>query len=260
MTTCCQRLEVEWADLSGLSRGERASEYLRPLLLLGTEIFAWSNDSLLLGALAAFYFFLAALRLAHDTFHRNLGVAPWVNRLCLWLLSAAMLGSLHAVQRTHLLHHRHCLSEQDIEAAHVGGSARNALLYGPLFPIRLHRAAWRSNVRNERRQIALELAFNAVILLCALSSAAPQALKLHVAAMLVANCLTAFFAVWTVHHDCEAPGMARTLRRRGKSKLVLDMFYHQEHHLFPRVPTARLATLAQRLDDAHPSAPRKMVY
>jgi fatty acid desaturase len=67
--------------------------------------------------------------------------------------------------------------------------------------------------------------------------------------------------VWTVHHDCDRwDEVARTLRHRFKSLLVFNMFYHLEHHLYPRVPTSRLPALARRLDGALPDLPRKPVY
>jgi hypothetical protein len=39
-------------------------------------------------------------------------------------------------------------------------------------------------------------------------------LRYHVVAMAAGQCLTAFFAVWTVHHPCEAARgpIARTIR------------------------------------------------
>jgi fatty acid desaturase len=85
-------------------------------------------------------------------------------------------------------------------------------------------------------------------------------LEYHVAAMAAGQCLTAFFAVWTVHHDCDHRPFARTLRNRLKSAIAMDMFFHVEHHLFPRVPTCRLARLAERLDRVAPELARKKVY
>ncbi len=52
------------------------------------------------------------------------------------------------------------------------------------------------------------------------------------------QCLTAFFAVWTVHHDAaDAAFPARTIRDPLKARISYAMFYHVEHHLFPAVPT-----------------------
>jgi fatty acid desaturase len=79
--------------------------------------------------------------------------------------------------------------------------------------------------------------------------------------MAIAQTLTGFFAVWTVHHDVDAGRqVARTLRHRVKSALALGMFFHLEHHLFPRVPTCRLPELADRLDREVPDLPKIPVY
>jgi fatty acid desaturase len=42
--------------------------------------------------------------------------------------------------------------------------------------------------------------------------------------------------------------IARTLRASLKNIATFSMFYHLEHHLFPRVPTCKLNVLAQRID------------
>jgi fatty acid desaturase len=73
--------------------------------------------------------------------------------------------------------------------------------------------------------------------------------------------MTSFFAVWTVHHDCEIDGIfARTIRGTLRSWVTYDMFYHLEHHLFPAVPTSRLPELARRLDAVDPSLNNKRVF
>jgi fatty acid desaturase len=80
-----------------------------------------------------------------------------------------------------------------------------------------------------------------------------RVLEYHVMAMALGQCLTAFFAVWTVHHDCgDASFPARTIRNPWKARLTYAMFYHVEHHLYPAVPTRRLPILARRLDRAAP--------
>ena len=79
--------------------------------------------------------------------------------------------------------------------------------------------------------------------------------------MAVGQCLTAFFAVWTVHHDCETEGLlARTLRGVLRNFATYNMFFHVEHHLFPSVPTCHLPQLAARLDEAAPELTRLRVF
>ena len=73
-------------------------------------------------------------------------------------------------------------------------------------------------------------------------------LWLHLAAMLVAQCLTAFFAVWITHQGTAHSGLAARSQRGLLARAAYLMFYHREHHLFPKVPVSRLPDLAARLD------------
>jgi len=171
-----------------------------------------------------------------------------------------MLGSMHAVRLTHLEHHRDCLGPQDVEGATARRSGLGALGEGFAFPVALHRAAWHLATPMNRRWIILELTLTAVLVVLALAGIVPG-LAGHVALMLLAQALTGFFAVWTVHHDVHAERqVARTLRSRMKSTLALGMFFHLEHHLFPRVPTCHLPTLADRLERAAPGLSKAAVY
>jgi fatty acid desaturase len=176
------------------------------------------------------------------------------------VLSVLMLGSMHAVRVTHLEHHRDCLGPEDTEGATARRGAAGALLSGVLFPLKLHAAALRLAAPRQRRWIAGELVLNVISIPAAFASGS-RMLRYHVLAMAVGQTLTGFFAVWTVHHDCDRwHQLARTLRNRFKSALAFGMFYHLEHHLYPRVPTCHLPTLARRLDRSAPDLARRQVY
>jgi fatty acid desaturase len=175
-----------------------------------------------------------------------------------------MLASMHAVQVTHLHHHRHCLDEHDHEAAHAGLPWWRVLLMGPGFAFALHRAAWRLASPAKRRWIALELAMIGALLAAAAAGAllwgGPAWLLWHLAAMVVGESFTGFFAVWIVHRGCHADGqIARTQRGWMKNVVSYSMFYHLEHHLFPAVPTCHLPTLADRIDVAAPEVKQLQV-
>ena len=73
-------------------------------------------------------------------------------------------------------------------------------------------------------------------------------LLLHVLAMTIAQCLTALFAVWITHQGTSQTGLAARSQRGLLARLAYLMFYHREHHLFPKVPVRRLPELALRLD------------
>lgn len=243
---------MEWRDLLALSPAEKAWELTLSLPWLVGSLLCYQAGWYVPGAFCSFYFFLTGLRQSHGGQHYSLGVPRPVQDGVLLTLSLLMLASMHAVQVSHLHHHRHCLDEDDAE----GSTARlpwwRALLVGPLFPLRLHRTAWRLGSPPKRRWIAAEVTGIAGVVLAAVLLDVP-ALRWHTAAMLLGESLTGFFAVWTVHHGCDPHGLyARTQRGRWITRLSYSMFFHAEHHLFPAVPTCRLARLAERLDAAAP--------
>lgn len=250
---------IDWRDLTALSSGQRWRELMLPLPFLVAAVSAGMWRCWWLFPVCYAYFFLSGLRLVHDLFHGNLGLSRPVTRALLLMLSAAMLGSMHAVRVTHLAHHRDCLGPGDVEGRTALGSAWRALVAGPCFTANLHRAALTAGTLRERRWILAELALTGAMILAALGG--PSWLRLHVASMGGAHLLVGFFAVWTVHHDLSPDvAVARTVRHPVKSALVLGMFFHHEHHLFPRVPTCRLSELARRLDRGEPVRARVPVY
>ena len=125
-----------------------------------------------------------------------------------------------------------------------------AIATGPWFIVLL-------NLRGfQMSRAGLALAF-----VCATLLEGGPALRWFVASMLVGECLTGFFAVWTVHHDCDPHAdLARTQRGWLKNLISYDMFFHLEHHLFPAVPTPRLPELAAPLDEAVPNLRTKGVF
>jgi fatty acid desaturase len=206
-----------------------------------------------LALIASFVFFLTGLRVVHGAFHYTLGLPRQATDFVMFVFSLTMLGSMHAVQWNHLRHHRHCLAEGDIEAMGARCSAWGALLLGPRFPLRLHRAALAGAQGTKRRWMVAELGGNLAVAALVLGVLVPEALGYHLLMMMVGQCMTAFFAVWTVHHRCSRAGpLARTVRNRFRAAVTFSMFYHLEHHLFPQVPTARLHILARRIDAADP--------
>ena len=112
-----------------------------------------------------------------------------------------------------------------------------------------------------RRWVRAELGANLVWVALVFLVLDSAALRYHVIAMAAGQCLTAFFAVWTVHHGCDGEReIARTMRHRLKAFLTFSMFFHVEHHLFPQVPTRRLHILSARLDPVMPELRRKLVF
>jgi fatty acid desaturase len=252
---------VCWQDLIPLSRLEVAKELCLSLPWLALSLYLAQRHWCVPALLASFGFFLTGLRQVHNAYHYALGIprvfAEWV----MFGLSLLMLGSMHAVQVNHLRHHKHCLDEDDVEAWSARMSGLKAILVGPFFPLRLHWHAFQVANRRQVAWIVAELLGNVAVLVSVFFYLDVPAIRYHFMAMAVGQCLTAFFAVWTVHHGCDRSWfIARTLRGRFKNFISYSMFFHLEHHLFPRVPTCHLARLAGRLDRAAPELQRQRVF
>ena len=244
------QLGVEWHDLTSISNLARLKELLHPVPWLIGSLALAQAEMTFLALPCSFMFFLTALRLNHEAIHRNIGIPSAGHHGVLFVLSVLMLGSNHAVAFNHLRHHRDCMQPQDIEGACGRMSAWQVLRFGPLYPIRQHLSAMRETRAADRGFIIAELVANALWIAGALLSGV-VALRYHVAVTALAQCLTAFFAVWTTHHDCDAEGLyARTQRGWLKNLMSYNMFYHLEHHLFPKVPVSKMRELARRLDSA----------
>ena len=242
---------IKWADLVSYNHWEIVKELLLPFPWLIFSLAGYAYGYYMAALFCTFYFFLTSLRLSHNAFHYALGLPKGITDIIMFLQSGLMLGSLHAIQFTHLKHHAHCLSSADVEGQVAKQGFWEVLFKGPLFPLLIHRYALKSAQRKNQLWIYAELALNAVIILCVFFVFENIALKLHFLMMLAGYCMSAFFAVWSVHHHCESHDLpARTLRGKIRNLLFYNMFFHLEHHLFPQVPTCHLPILAERLDKA----------
>jgi fatty acid desaturase len=257
---------VEWRDLLPLTRAEVLHETLITTPWLALSLTGWHLASTAHPAFAAlalsgaFFFFLTGLRQVHNAYHHALGIGRRSTHLTMLALSISMMSAMHAIQMTHLNHHRHCLDEGDVEGRAATQSWWRALIGGPSFAVHLHRSGWALANADTRRWIVAEAAAIVTTLLAAvLIDWLP--LRAHVLTMIAGQCFTAFFAVWTVHHDCQPIGrIARTQRGWVKNVVSYDMFHHVEHHLFPAVPTCHLPELSRRLDHAAPEYKDLTVY
>lgn len=241
---------VAWRDLVPMRRIDGLAECLHPLPWLAASWILAAHALWLVALPCSFMFFLTALRLNHEAIHGHLGFTGAGHRRVMHALSALMLGSNNAVAINHLQHHKHNGTSADIEGKAGRMSGWRVLLYGPAFPVEMHIDAWRRGGRALRRRMLIDGAGNLALVAAAV---AWPPLRYHIAAMVAAQCLTAFFAVWITHHDTEHDGLgARTQRSRLVNLLTYNMFFHLEHHLFPAVPVKRLARLAARMDAAAP--------
>ena len=243
--------DIVWRDLLPLSRAQKWVELTLPLPWLALSWVLYASPLWPLGAGASFMFFLCALRLNHEAIHGNLGLHRRVDIAILHGLSAIMCGCNTSVAWSHMQHHRHAMGPGDVEGhcGHMG--ALQVLLYGPRFPLHLIHTAWTKGGAKWRRRILTDGLCLALTVALFLFIGA-DFLLLHLTAMAVAQCLTAFFAVWITHQGTADSALAGRSQRGMMARVAYLMFYHREHHLFPQVPVSRLPDLAARLDAKAP--------
>lgn len=251
---------IEWHDLRVLGPWQKLRELTVSLPWFAGSIAAFGLGWIPIGVVCSFLFFLTALRQAHGAQHYSIGVGRLQQDLLLLALSVVMGTSLHALQATHLHHHRACLEPSDIESRTAQMPWWKALLYGPWFIVQLNAKGFTMSKANKRRWIRIEWLLAGTIAAVVLLYG-PTGLRWFVGTMLLGECFTGFFAVWTVHHGCDPHhDLARTQRGWLKNFISYDMFFHLEHHLFPAVPTPRLPELAARFDAALPDLRTKQVF
>ncbi len=256
-----QLKEVQWVDLLKLSKFEISYELLIWLPWLTLSLIAAAAELYILALGFSFLFFITGLRLNHNACHYAIGISKKEHEYVLLILSILMLGSMHAVQVNHLRHHRFFPDSENVEAMSAHKSAFVAFMIGPFFPLLLHHKALQVGTISQKRWIVMELSLNVLWVFSVFYLLNFEIFKYHIAVMFIAQCMTAFFAVWTVHHDCDAEQIiARTIRNDFKAKLTFNMFYHLEHHLYPAVPTCHLPLLAKRIDEAAPELIKKQVF
>lgn len=207
----------------------------------------------------SFLFFLTGLRQSHNGFHYALGLSKKATGIVLFINSVLMMAAMHAVKYNHLRHHKYCLQEGDVEGNCAKMKAWQALLYGPMFIFKQHASALKSGKRSIVNNVLLELLamgmFASLVFYLDIAF-----LEYHVIAMAIGEFFTAFFAVWTVHHDCDEHVFARSVSTKWKNIFTYNMFYHLEHHLFPKVPTIKLPELARRIREEMPDLKAKEVF
>lgn len=240
-------LGVDVEDLHEVPPYQFLIELLLPAPWLVLSVVLYNGPFWVLGPVASFFFFLCCLRLNHEAIHNNLGLRRHWDHVVMHGLSALMMGSNHADAFCHLKHHKDTLGVDDHEGHCARLTAWQVLLYGPRFPVDLNRQTWRQGGARWRRRLVMDWAAVVVFVAACLASGWPG-LQLHVGAMLVGQCLTAFFAVWITHQGTVGTALAGRSQRGPFAWIAYQMFYHREHHLFPKVPVSRLNVLARRLD------------
>ncbi len=187
---------------------------------------------------------------SHDLVHRTLHLQPRTNDRLLSLIELLSLRSGTAYRLSHLHHHRHLLSNDDLEGSVAHGSLLRAIGSGPAMQFRLWLWAWR-RYPTHRRALLAEATGIVVLMAGGLASVRWSAAPLVYVALVVTGSWA--FPLVTVYIPHDAQGetrLARTRLFRGPlvQLVAFDHLYHLEHHLYPAVPHHNWKTLADRLD------------
>lgn len=251
--------QVQWKDLTKLSLVE--------VLIENNISIPWALSSWGLAYYGYYWlalpfsamFFLTALRQVHNAFHNALGTPSFLTWFTMYSNSMLMFASIHAVRFNHLRHHKYCLQEEDYEGKAAAMTWWQAILYGPVHIFLIHWVTFTQGSAKDRFNVAFEL-LSLIVLVAFVWYWNVYFLWYHLLVMLMGEMLSAFFAVWSVHHDCDEKTIARTQRTGWKNVITYSMFYHLEHHLFPAVPTIKLPKLVKRIDEAMPNLNKKQTF
>ncbi|PUA29048.1 MAG: hypothetical protein B0W54_00035 [Cellvibrio sp. 79] len=250
---------VRWKDLVEYQRFETVRELCLPLpwlfavYLCGQQaagVAGWAHWGWLVAlGIAVIYVFMLGLRVAHNAFHGTLGLTRSGDHWVMLVVSVMLLGSSHAINYTHMYHHKHCMQKGDVEGELANLPFWQALIKSPIYPIYIHVVAMRDAPLAEKRWIQAELAASLLVHGALLLWFESPISIFYGLLMLTANLSAPMVGIWAVHRQSEdSPVDARSCRSRVMNILTCGMFYHAEHHLFPAVPTCHLGELAKRID------------
>lgn len=238
-------------DLLNTTPRQRRMALARPFIGVAVFVAAawagwwWSTPLIVFGV------FVAVVTATHDVVHRTLGLSDRQTDVWLFLQGLVLLESGHAYRMTHRQHHRLFPSPEDPEGYPAELSLFGAVLYGPVFLVRLWCWSFVRANRVGRAWLAAEAAapIAAVVGGILLWPVTP-ALLLYATMAIVGSWVYPLLTVYLPHHDYgdEPLRQTRTLRGRIIPALFLELTYHLEHHLYPQVPSHNLPELARRLE------------
>lgn len=194
--------------------------------------------------------FVAVVTVTHDVVHRALGLGPRGTDWALFFMGVVLLESGHAYRLTHLQHHKRFPDPvDDPEGYPADMTLLGAVCYGPIFLIRLWWWAWRTG--RDRAWLAVEAAVPiAAVAIGVLSWRQIPGILVYVTMAIAGSWVYPLLTVYLPHHHYgDTPlSQTRTLRGRLLPAIFLELTYHLEHHLYPKVPSHHLPELSRRLD------------
>jgi beta-carotene hydroxylase len=200
-----------------------------------------------------FLIFVAVVTVTHDVVHGSLGLSRRQTDWALFLAGLVLLESGHAYRTTHLQHHKVFPAEDDPEGYPARISMLGAILYGPVFLIRLWIWAYRRLAHRPIQRVWLlaeALAPLAVVTAGIMLWPLTPAVLIYAVLAIVGSWVYPLLTVHLPHRNFGDTPLTQTHTLRGRviPALFLELTYHLEHHLYPQVPSHHLKELAARLD------------
>jgi beta-carotene hydroxylase len=247
------RLEELGLDLLVTTPHQRRMALARPFVGLAAYIAAGYLGLWWLTPIIVFLIFVAIVTVTHDVVHGVLGLNRRQTEWALFVMGAVMLESGHAYRTTHLQHHKLFPNGDDPEGYPAKIGLAGAILYGPVFLIRLWVWAFRRNKGRpvQRLWLIVEGLWPvAVVIAGALLWHTTPAILIYASQAIVGSWVYPLLTVYLPHKDYGNTPLTQTHTLRGRviPAIFLELTYHLEHHLYPQVPSHHLSELARRLD------------
>jgi beta-carotene hydroxylase len=248
------RLDELGNDLLVTTPWQRRIDLARPFVGVAAYIVAAALGWWWLTPVLVFLTFVAVVTVAHDVVHGVLGLSRRQTDWALFFTGVVLLESGHAYRTTHLQHHRLFPNEiEDPEGYPAHINMLGAILYGPIFLPKLWVWAFKRQKSHpaQRRWLVVEalVPLAALVAGIVLFTVTPYVLAYFVMA-LIGSWVYPLLTVYLPHRNFGETPLTQTHTLRGHiiPALFLELTYHLEHHLYPQVPSHRLAELARRLD------------
>lgn len=191
-----------------------------------------------------------ALTAIHHLIHGSLGFSARARRTWLTVLGCIVVESGHALQTTHVMHHREDPSLPDPEGYIEMSSWKTLPIDALKYRYRL--ALWGLRYSPRRRRIQAEMAFHAVVHMTSLALLPVfPLLWIYLTLIHVATVLFAALQSKGPQMNWGRAIPSPLVRVTAHGVVAAMMFSHQnhlEHHAFPKVPMPRLPQLKPVLD------------
>lgn len=223
----------------------------RPIIAVALFVAAASQGWWIPAVVLTWLIYGSTLTAVHHLIHGGMGLSPRWRHFWLGILGCIVVESGHALQVTHLLHHRADANAPDPEG-YIENLTWAELPLGALkFRYRLMAWGWKNSPR--RRLVGLELAIHAALHITSLILLPTNpALWIYLSLIHFASFGFAVLAgkgpQTNYGRDIDSP-FVRVQTRLGRI-LFFSHDKHLEHHAYPKVPLPRLPQLQDAIDQA----------